>query len=154
MLRWLTSTGGPYDRFHQAVVLQSPQSLDHQSLESAVDALLDHHDMLRVKLTISGDVLVLPPAACIAADSIIQTSPGTNLDDAFASIALDPFEGEIFRVIVLPNSGNAEGRILLVAHHIAVDAVSWPILTQDLAEAYRMAAVSYTHLTLPTNREV
>ncbi|MCK9878251.1 amino acid adenylation domain-containing protein, partial [Frankia sp. Ag45/Mut15] len=51
---------------------------------------------------------------------------------------LDPTAGRLLQVVWF-DAGPAGGLLSLVAHHWAVDGVSWRILVPDLAEAYRAA---------------
>ncbi|MEZ3182638.1 amino acid adenylation domain-containing protein, partial [Streptomyces pimonensis] len=49
---------GPVDAFHQSVLLQVPAGLGEERLTAAVQALLDHHDALRLRLTRTAGGLV------------------------------------------------------------------------------------------------
>src|SRR5262249_36026591 len=51
---------------------------------------------------------------------------------------LDLVEGPIVRVVVF-KMGRDASRLLVVAHHLAVDAVSWRIVLDDLWGAYTQA---------------
>ena len=50
IMRWLAERGGPLDRFSQAMLLQVPAGLRQADLAAALQALLDHHDALRLRL--------------------------------------------------------------------------------------------------------
>ena len=50
IMRWLEERGGPLGRFSQAMLLQVPAGLSEEHLRAAVQALLDHHDALRLRL--------------------------------------------------------------------------------------------------------
>src|SRR5690606_23864204 len=56
-----------------------------------------------------------------------------------ASDRLDPAEGRMVDVVcLLPEPGvSAQGRALIVIHHLVVDGVSWRILLPDLATAWQ-----------------
>ena len=45
-----------------------------------------------------------------------------------ASAQLDPRAGALVRLVWLESEDGADDRLLLVVHHLCVDAVSWPIL--------------------------
>jgi amino acid adenylation domain-containing protein/non-ribosomal peptide synthase protein (TIGR01720 family) len=62
--------------------------------------------------------------------------------------SLDLGNGPLFRAAVLPQP-NGTQRLLLVAHHLVIDAVSWRILFEDLAAAYEQALRSES-VSLPT----
>jgi non-ribosomal peptide synthase protein (TIGR01720 family) len=52
---------------------------------------------------------------------------------------LDPAAGAVCRVVWF-DAHDAQGRLLVVLHHLVVDGVSWRILLPDLALAYRAIA--------------
>ncbi len=49
-MRWLLERGEPIERFHQAVLLQVPAALQEDQLAAALQAVLDHHDALRLRI--------------------------------------------------------------------------------------------------------
>ena len=54
IMRWLVERGGPIERFHQAMLLQVPAGLREDDLICALQAVLDHHDALRLRLDVAG----------------------------------------------------------------------------------------------------
>ena len=50
IMQWLKARGGPIERFNQSLLLQVPAGLREADLRSALQALLDHHDGLRLRL--------------------------------------------------------------------------------------------------------
>ena len=50
IMRWLKERGGPLERFSQAMLLRVPAGLREEHLQAALQALLDHHDALRLRL--------------------------------------------------------------------------------------------------------
>ena len=75
IMGWLLESGGPLDRFSQAMLLQTPAGLQGDHLKGALQALLDHHDALRLRLN-GGDqstpwrLAVAPLGAVVAADCL------------------------------------------------------------------------------------
>jgi non-ribosomal peptide synthase protein (TIGR01720 family) len=53
--------------------------------------------------------------------------------------SLDLEAGPLVRVVYYEMGGRQADRLLLVAHHLVVDGVSWRILLEDLQTAYRQA---------------
>ncbi|MFD0383492.1 AMP-binding protein [Streptomyces stramineus] len=51
VMHWLRELDAPVDGFNQSMVLQVPADLGQERLERAVQALLDHHDALRLRVT-------------------------------------------------------------------------------------------------------
>ena len=69
IMRWLAELGGPIDRFNQAMLLQVPAGLREEHLIAALQAVLDHHDALRLRLdraagNDAGAWWWRPPARC------------------------------------------------------------------------------------------
>ena len=54
IMRWLAERGGPIERFNQAMLLQVPAGLRQEQLVAALQALLEHHDALRLRLAGAG----------------------------------------------------------------------------------------------------
>ena len=50
VMRWLAELGGSIERFHQAVVVRVPAGLRSDCLLGALQAVVDHHDALRLRL--------------------------------------------------------------------------------------------------------
>ncbi|RDI30264.1 non-ribosomal peptide synthase protein (TIGR01720 family)/amino acid adenylation domain-containing protein, partial [Rhodococcus sp. AG1013] len=153
VLRWLLERGeSGFGRFSQAVMLNLPEGIGADGLMSTVQAVLDHHDMLRARLRQDADGVwawEVLPRSTILADGLIRRvpldmSPGTvefhELAAAELNTAadrLDPAAGIVVQVVWFDPEDEAErGRVLVVVHHSAVDGVSWRVLVPDLAAAW------------------
>ncbi|MGL4960853.1 MAG: amino acid adenylation domain-containing protein, partial [Inquilinus sp.] len=157
VMHWLRDRGGPIGRFHQAMLLQVPAGLEQAHLAAALQALLDHHHALRLRLQSAADgswTLAIPPAGTVQAAAVLTRVDGVELTgDALADRLraehfateqrLDPAAGIMLQAVWL-DAGHAQpGRLLLVIHHLAVDGVSWRILLPDLAAACHAAAAGH-----------
>ncbi|MFF3754670.1 amino acid adenylation domain-containing protein [Streptomyces sp. NPDC002018] len=150
VMHWLRELGGPFEGYHQAALVQTPAALDRPKLVSVVRALADRHDMLRARLVRTGRDdwhLEVPPVGTVDAATWIERVDATAMDgDALrASVAeraraaresLDPEAGEGVRAVWF-DAGERPGRLLLMAHHLLVDGVSWRVLLPDLAVAWQ-----------------
>ncbi|WP_367127668.1 amino acid adenylation domain-containing protein [Saccharothrix sp. HUAS TT1] len=143
---WLRERGGPIDSFHQSVLLRVPADADHDRLTAAFRALVDHHDALRLRLTRTGDHWALEAGPRGSATAEVVRVDATALDDAALRAAvveqgeaarrwLAPERARVVRAVWF-DRGAEPGRLLLVAHHLVVDGVSWRVLTEDLATAF------------------
>ncbi|HEX4221808.1 MAG TPA: amino acid adenylation domain-containing protein, partial [Pseudonocardiaceae bacterium] len=56
IMHWLRSRRGPINGFHQSVTVRIPSTMDDDRLAVALQALIDHHDALRAKLTTTAGV--------------------------------------------------------------------------------------------------
>lgn len=151
-MHWLRELGGPVDGFHQSLVVRLPDSLDRDEFLAAVQALLDRHDMLRARLVRSpGDLVwalrVASPGdvraeSCLrvvdAAEVARQEWEDLLLGELDAAVSwLAPDKGLMLRLVWFDGGGSAPSRLLLVAHHLVIDAVSWHVLLPDLETAWR-----------------
>ncbi len=154
IVSWFGERLGAARGFAQSMLVRLPGDAAVAEITATVQALLDRHDMLRAQLR-DGCLRVLPEGSIDAADAIlVQTfragdAPGRTGFTAAAETALatatarlDPAAGRMVQVVcLLPAAGvEAEGRALVVVHHLAVDGVSWRILLPDLATAWQQIA--------------
>ena len=151
---WLAELAGPTGEigaFHQAVTLQTPAGADAATLLPVLQALLDHHDLLRARLHRGPDgwELEVPEPGAVRAEDLLSVAvPAPGADTAAvveearlrAADRLDPDRGTVLRAVLLDRGPAAPGVLLLVAHHLVVDGVSWRILTEDVAEAWAQQA--------------
>ncbi|MCP2343571.1 non-ribosomal peptide synthase/polyketide synthase [Actinomadura rupiterrae] len=133
VMRELAEQGGLSDVFCQSMVLSVPAGLDHDRLVAAVQAVLDRHDVLRARLDeTEGTLLVPPPGTVNAANLVRQATHDIETELRAAADRLDPRAGVMVQVVWFDT-----GRLLIVAHHLVIDGVSWRILAPDLEAAYR-----------------
>ncbi|MFG2007434.1 condensation domain-containing protein, partial [Spirillospora sp. NPDC048911] len=134
--------------FHQATLLRTPPSLGTERLVAAFQTLLDHHDVLRLRLDVDGDRWqpVVRPAGTVDAAGLVTRVDAAALDaDKLAQVVaehaaaardrLDPAAG-ITGQLVWFDAGQTQGRLLVVLHHLVVDGVSWRVLLPDLVTAW------------------
>ncbi|OLF19035.1 non-ribosomal peptide synthetase [Actinophytocola xanthii] len=131
IIRWLRELGSPVDAFHQSVLLRVPADLDGDRLESVLQRLVDHHDLLRARLGPEW-TLEIPPVGTVPAAGLVErgdTGADPLEQTRLAAARLAPREGRMLRAVWFPT----DRRLLLVAHHLVVDGVSWRVMLEDLA---------------------
>ncbi|WP_328864183.1 non-ribosomal peptide synthetase [Streptomyces sp. NBC_00304] len=148
---WLLERPGTTDGYNQSGVLSTPVGAEEDTLVAALQLLIDHHDMLRLRITrpAGGQPVLeaLPPGAVPARRRFTRVDIA-GLDAAAARAAtteageqvrkrLRPAEGNVLEAVWCDAGPHVRGRLLLVVHHLAVDAVSWRILAADLARAWQ-----------------
>ncbi|MFC7976757.1 amino acid adenylation domain-containing protein [Streptomyces cinereoruber] len=147
---WFLDRPGPTDGYNQSAVLRTPADADEERLAAALQLLVDHHDMLRVRVTRTaggepaletlprGTVPVRPRLTRIDVAGRDADGVRTALAEAGerARERLRPAHGEVFEAVWCDAGPRTRGRLLLVVHHLAVDAVSWRILAEDLTTAW------------------
>ncbi|MFZ2174496.1 MAG: amino acid adenylation domain-containing protein [Rhodococcus sp. (in: high G+C Gram-positive bacteria)] len=172
IVRWMTESAGRFDKFSQAVLLTVPAGLTRAQLVSTVDAILDHHDILRSRLTGSGEEWIfetLPVDEAFRAVELLERVEFTDLPgtDGFEDVAraamnraaerLDPAAGRMTQFVwFAPATSLPEqsGRLLILAHHLVVDGVSWRILLPDFAIAGSQIAEGQTPRLEPVGSSV
>ena len=150
IMRLFAELGGPLDRFHQAMLLQVPAGLREEHLVGALQAVLDHHDGLRLRGARGegGDLaLEVMPEGTVDARACLRRVDICGLaEDArraciadqseAAELRLSPSVGVMLQAVWLDAGASVPGRLLLCIHHWVVDGVSWRILVPDLAAAW------------------
>lgn len=136
IVQWLGETTDAIDGFVQSVVLNTPADLTADALDAILTAVVGRHDMLRARL-VRGDrwSFDIPEADQAAAGWQESDRP---LDEcvALATEGLDPAGGVMLRAVWR----RAARQLVVVAHHVVVDGVSWRVLMEDLATAWRQFA--------------
>ncbi len=148
MVSWLYEYGN-YRRFTHTVLLRLPSEIDGSAIELMLQLLLDGHDTLRSVLidTPEGPRLVTrEPGVVRAADVLTSVQASTSTDaelcSAIADSAravteqIDPRAGAMLRAVWFRDALGGDV-LLITAHHLAVDVVSWHIMLGDIAEAWR-----------------
>ncbi|MCX5340138.1 non-ribosomal peptide synthetase [Streptomyces atratus] len=151
IMAWLRERGGSYAGFNQSLLLRVPPAPDRAGLVRAVQAVLDRHDMLRAVLSRSDDgrwTLETRPVGAVRAEECVRRvalPPGGEEVDWARTIAdhgeaarreLAPDTGVMTRVVWFDAGPDREGRLLVIAHHLVVDGVSWRVLAPDLMSVW------------------
>ncbi|MFE7444998.1 amino acid adenylation domain-containing protein [Streptomyces chartreusis] len=127
----------------QWAVVAVPATLGEDTLADGLGAVLDTHDMLRARVEPGAEprLFVAERGSVDAAGLITRIATTTgNLDELADRAArdavtrLDPVAGVMAQVVWI-DAGPETGRLVLAVHHLAVDAVSWPVLLGDLRAA-------------------
>lgn len=102
---------------------------DEPTLETAFAKLIAHHDALRTAFRYSDEGWQAEILASGAAPAIGYANDPASAQPTMLR-ALDPARGQHIAVALL--SG---GDTLIAVHHLVIDALSWPILIEDLRAA-------------------
>ncbi|MEU4345754.1 amino acid adenylation domain-containing protein, partial [Nocardia sp. NPDC023852] len=151
VVRFMAERRGAFRRYNQTFALELPAGIDRAGIAATVGAVIDRHDMLRASLYRDGGDWVVETAApgTVEVDTLIdRTEFDAGIADTelveIASAALDasldrldPAAGVVIRFVWLdPSSADRAGRLIVVAHHLVVDGVSWRILVPDFVTAW------------------
>lgn len=132
--------------FNQSVLLVTPATFDFDALKRAVGSILQRHDALRLRFESQGDdwsATHEPLTDKMIDDCCLHEVLAADVDGMGITqrcehhqLALGIGRPPLLRVVYF--QGADSGRLLLVAHHLVVDGVSWRILLADLEQAYRV----------------
>uniref|UniRef100_UPI0006E42054 non-ribosomal peptide synthetase n=1 Tax=Streptomyces atriruber TaxID=545121 RepID=UPI0006E42054 len=138
----LRRSGTAADGFCQWVEICVPPGGDASAWQAVLDALLARHDALRARL--GDDVLHIPPVGAVTGADVLTVVRAVDddlralIDSLVAGIrdAMDPRTGPLLRAVWVDAGPERPGRLVLIAHHLVVDGVSWRILLDDVAHAH------------------
>ena len=132
-------------RFNQAVMLVPRERLAAAPLAAALARLAEHHDALRLRFlreedgwrqiyAPAGTAAESAPLLEIDLEALPAAERARALDEAAEELqsGLDLALGPLFTAALFRLGENGE-RLLLTAHHLIVDGVSWRVLLEDLA---------------------
>ncbi|WP_256788928.1 non-ribosomal peptide synthetase [Frankia sp. AvcI1] len=150
IMRAFAERGPLADEHRMSVVVELPAAPAAAALERALQAVLDRHDALRARLdrAAAPPALTFGPVGSVPAASVLRrvTTDGPvsadRVEDELAAAAsrLAPADGRLLQAVLLDAGPARPARLLLVAHHLVVDGVSWRIIVEDLAGACQDAA--------------
>ncbi|GAB5899801.1 non-ribosomal peptide synthetase [Mycolicibacterium mageritense] len=133
IMRWLRTVDGPVDQFNQTLVLRAPAGATESDVVSLIEALLDRHAALRLRVDARDWSMTVPrhgsadARACLhAADALSDAALRT------ARSRLDPAAGRMLSALWAADTR----QLALMIHHLAVDGVSWRILLEDINIAW------------------
>ncbi|WP_142254502.1 non-ribosomal peptide synthetase, partial [Mycobacterium colombiense] len=136
IMRWLQTIDGPIDEFNQTMVLAAPAGVSEADVAAVLQALLDRHPMLRLRVLDDGAggwSLEAPEAGSVQAGDCLRVV------DTLSDAALIEARGRLNvadGALVSAVWASATSQLALVIHHLAVDGVSWRTLIEDLNIAW------------------
>ncbi|MEV6909374.1 amino acid adenylation domain-containing protein [Amycolatopsis sp. NPDC051071] len=138
----LLRAGKTADGFCQWVEICVPSADDVPRWRSVLDAVLARHDVLRAHLV--EDALRIPDVGAVTAETVLTavTAQDAGLRELLDGHAeriqalMDPRTGPLLRAVLVDAGEDRPGRLLLVAHHLVADAVTWRVLLDDVEQAF------------------
>jgi amino acid adenylation domain-containing protein/non-ribosomal peptide synthase protein (TIGR01720 family) len=137
--------------FNQSILLEAPSDVDPGLLGQAFARVLEHHDALRLRFRRGADGAwgqeFAPPegqapfaVVDLSATPLQEQSHRIQAEADRIQASLDIEHGPLTRLALFDLGPGRARPLLWVAHHLAVDGVSWRILPQDLETAYLQLA--------------
>ena len=145
--RWFFERNIPdVHHWNLSMLLEVREALDASLLEKAVGQLLLHHDALRLRFERAGNGWrqlnsdsLEPPSFSVV--NLSEMSEDTRQEAIVASAtklqsSLNLSSGPLIRVALFELGPQQPQRLLVIAHHLTADGISWRILLEDLHTAY------------------
>jgi amino acid adenylation domain-containing protein/non-ribosomal peptide synthase protein (TIGR01720 family) len=146
------------EHFDQSVLVELADRVDEAALRRAFDAVLAHHDALRMRFERTGGEwrqYNAPPARAggvgQAAAGVLTRHDVSGMDAGGQAAAMraaaaavhagfDLAAGPMLKAVLFDRGAAQPAALLIAVHHLVIDGVSWRILLDDLGAAYRQAA--------------
>ncbi|MER5950162.1 amino acid adenylation domain-containing protein [Streptomyces sp. NPDC001904] len=142
------------DQWNQALLLDVDGAVRAGALQAAVADVVAVHPLLRTAFRGAGD---RRHRETVAAKDIFSTSALPDGEEAIARHFQDTSaarqaeirvgDGTVFKAHLFLGAGRAH--LLLICHHLCIDAVSWRILVNDLSRCYTERLQGNTPHTAP-----
>jgi amino acid adenylation domain-containing protein/non-ribosomal peptide synthase protein (TIGR01720 family) len=133
------NTNTDHHHFNQSVLLRSNEPLSKDALKQVFDKIVAHHDALR--MVFRNGVQENKGLEQGYSFEVVETFSEDYCEQVQSSINLET--GPLFKVVLF-----GDDRLLMVAHHLIIDGVSWRILFEDISTLYRQYLSNQT-LSLP-----
>ncbi|WP_442791741.1 amino acid adenylation domain-containing protein [Mycolicibacterium sp. ND9-15] len=135
IMRWLATVNGPVEQLNQTIAVSAPTRVTEADVVVVLQALLDRHAMLRLRVDDGPDGWSLTAPEVGAADAACCLEVVDELSDEVLVTArsrLNPAAGSMLRALWVTSTN----QLVLIIHHLAIDGVSWRILLEDINIAW------------------
>lgn len=133
--------------YNQAMLLEVREAVDLPLLRLSLHQLFAHHDILRSRF-IQKEAGWECHMRGYGEEIPFLSKDLSSLDEGEQKAALEAIasklqaslnitEGPLLRIAYFDMGRQRHARLLLIAHHLIIDTVSWQILLEDLEKAYR-----------------
>jgi non-ribosomal peptide synthase protein (TIGR01720 family) len=137
------------NHFNQAFMLRPLRTLDGGCLARAFEALLRHHDALRSRFYRTAEGWMQCQVEQVAGASFriedlraaAPESRAARIADSCAAeqATLDLDTATVVKAVFFDCGDPVHDRLMICAHHLVVDAISWRVLMDDLQTSYGQA---------------
>jgi amino acid adenylation domain-containing protein/non-ribosomal peptide synthase protein (TIGR01720 family) len=134
------------NQWNQSILLDVNEPLDEKLFKNTIAKLVEHHDALRMKYNINDEEISQAylkelkeiPFEEIDLSTTEESDKSKIISDKSNEIqaSLNLVEGKVFKCVYFYLGENKTGKLLIAAHHLVIDGVSWRILTEDLFTIY------------------
>ncbi|WCN79542.1 non-ribosomal peptide synthetase [Micromonospora sp. LH3U1] len=119
--------------FNQALLVPVPAGLPVVRWQRVFEQLVEHHDGLRAFFP-DGEHAEIAAAVPTVVDVYDLGAGGSDLAGIAEEVqtSFDLTRAPLFKAVLITGLDDGPDRLLLVAHHLVIDVVSWRILLEDL----------------------
>ncbi|MGL4305499.1 MAG: non-ribosomal peptide synthase/polyketide synthase [Mycobacteriaceae bacterium] len=140
VMQWMQQRSPGLPRVCQSLLLGLPEGIDFTGISKTIQEVVSKHDMLRA---IWRDENTLEVQDYVDIEPFIhKVSALAEIDDSFINEALNeaanrlnPTDGTVTQFVWISDETGSD-YLLIVLHHLVVDAVSWRILIPDFVLAW------------------
>jgi amino acid adenylation domain-containing protein/non-ribosomal peptide synthase protein (TIGR01720 family) len=138
--------------YNQSLLLAVSPAIDERALHRALQAVLTHHDALRLRFRRTdagweqwhgGETGIEVERVDLTGRTPQDQDRAQDAIEAERQASLDLERGPLGRALLF-DRGGGDRRLLLILHHLVVDGVSWRVLREDLERAGAQAMAGRT----------
>ncbi|HEX8174593.1 MAG TPA: amino acid adenylation domain-containing protein, partial [Pyrinomonadaceae bacterium] len=141
------------EHWNQSLMLTAKRRIEVRHLRRVMEQVQRHHDALRLRFVCGSDGewrehntgeegCVDVPLLVVDISGEVSTKRQSELIEKVAGEAqesLELGEGPVWRAVLFECGEGREQRMMMIAHHLVMDAVSWRILLGDIERGYEQA---------------
>lgn len=130
------------NHYNQAVLLRSKSEVNPSVLSKAISLLSKRHPLLFQAFehgcpgTVYNNTLLTSISISVLPSELAEMQRSITIVSQELHQSMNIEKGKLFKVHLFKSANNKQDRILLIAHHLAIDGVSWRILLDELGAAY------------------
>lgn len=129
--------------YNQSVLLKTTDAIDREALERSIEALVEHHDALRMTYSITEETITqtnLPissKAYEIHFHDLRKDEKAVQTMEGLGTALQSSIQLETGPLVKVGHFKLEDGdRLALVMHHLVIDGISWRIILDDLLNLY------------------
>lgn len=146
--QWFFESKHPHPaHWNQSMLFGVKKPLNSEALRAAVALLVNHHDQLRSEFIVSDAGITqrvldvndkLGESYYHSVLNIDEARMPEAINQWLAGLSLTAHEetGQLFKVVHFRYENQTQEQLLIIAHHLLIDGVSWRVLMEDLQTAY------------------
>jgi amino acid adenylation domain-containing protein/non-ribosomal peptide synthase protein (TIGR01720 family) len=141
--------------WNQSLLFETRKTIQINHLRAAARIVIKQHDVFRMRYYPGksgwlSEIVEENDVPCVVFDfsnlTALQHDDALRKQIIIQQQSLNITEGPLIRLVFFKLGKNQPDRLLIVIHHLAVDAISWRILIHDFQKAYRQSEIGQPNL--------